>query len=83
MERMACNSELECKYRDTSGCNQNTHHEYWPRRNYKDPVAKEFRNLVINKTVMCHQAHDDLHRTTRPPKKPSRAKMLEVIDGQS
>lgn len=80
MESVPCDPDRECKYRDTSGCNQNVHHEYWPRRDYKDPTSKAFRELVINKTVMCHQAHDTLHFTTRPPKKPSRAKMLEVLN---
>jgi hypothetical protein len=82
MERLPCNPDIECKYREAGECKQDTHHLYWPRRNYIDPVAKKFRELVINKVVVCRQIHDDIHATQKPPKKPNRNQMLEALNEQ-
>lgn len=52
------------------------HHLYWPRRDYAAGVEKKFRNLPCNIVLMDELAHRQLHATTRPPKKPKRAKMV-------
>ena len=80
---MECpNASPECKYWESKhGCRTNIHHEYYPARDYKTPVEKEFVELPQNKTEMCMAEHDERHNTERPPVKPSRDEMLLAIQG--
>lgn len=83
MERLPCDPERECKYRDTDrGCYEDIDHYYFPRKNYRDSVSKAFRELVVNKTVTCRALHDERHATQSPPPKPSRNEMLAVLQQQ-
>lgn len=76
-----CPQENEqCRYYDSAlGCYASIHHLYWPRRDYKTSVEKEFRNLPQNKELMCRQEHDELHVTEQTPHKPKREEMLAAI----
>lgn len=49
----------------------NVHHRWWPKRDYKTPLEKAFRELPENKVRMRVDDHRKLHATTEPPKKPS------------
>lgn len=80
MERLPCDPDRECKYDE---CREDIHHLYWPRKRYSDKVSRAFRNLAVNKVVICREAHDDIHASQLPPKKPSRNEMLEALNVQS
>ena len=67
-----------CPIHGDDGCpSHNTHHLFWPRRNYKTTLEKTFRQLHTVK--MCIEAHKLLHRTTQPPHKPSVEAMRVAI----
>jgi hypothetical protein len=53
------------------------HHEYWPRNRYNG-IAKVFRELEENKTLMCRAEHEEIH-ADRPPAMPSLDVMHEAI----
>lgn len=55
------------------------HHLYHPRRDYKAPVDREFRNLDENKVYICRDMHDTEHAVFEPPTKPDREIMLMAI----
>jgi hypothetical protein len=55
------------------------HHKYWPKADYKTPVEKKFRELPENKEPLCPEAHQNLHRSERAPRKPSRDQMVEAV----
>lgn len=80
MERIPCDPERECKYRDTTGCYEDIDHEYGPKKIYKDKVSKAFRELVIHKTVRCRADHERRHAEEPWPPKPSRDEMLRILD---
>lgn len=80
MESIPCDSDRECKYRDTTGCYIDEHHLFWPRRKYRDKTSRDFKNLPDNKVDLCRQVHDDIHATEQPPKKPSRNEMLGALN---
>lgn len=67
---------MECKY---GNCFDTTHHLYWPKKNYRSGVAKQFRELACNKETLCRCDHDELHRTTRPPERPTQIEMIYTI----
>lgn len=56
----------------------NRHHQYWPRKTYNDPVSRRFRQLFVVR--ICVDWHAEIHATTKPPKKPSRAEMLAELN---
>ncbi len=74
-------SNQDCPYFE-EGCYSDVHHEYFPRRNYRTKIEKQFRELPANKEQLCRLAHDILHLTERPPIKPDRDVMITAI-GQS
>lgn len=81
MERCPDANE-SCKYWDSKhGCGFNTHHLYYPRRDYTSPVERDFRELPENKVQLCMAEHDLLHQIEQPPVKPSRDEMLLAING--
>lgn len=69
----------DCKYVGTEQCLLTIHHEFYPRRDYRTKIEKQFRELVINKTMLPRCEHDNLHATQTPPEKPSRDEMLVAI----
>lgn len=79
MNRRCPELNSECRYAGTPECRLTVHHQYWPRRDYKKPVEKQFRELAVNKEMLPRCDHDELHATTRPPEKPTRDEMLVVI----
>lgn len=81
MERFPCDPERECRLRETIGCFEDVHHKKWPRRDYRTPVEKEYRELEDNKELSCRDRHNEIHATQRPPEKPSREEMLASVRG--
>ena len=81
MERFPCDPDRECPLREEDKCKEDVHHKYWPRRNYKGQVAKQFRNLDENKELTCRDRHNEIHATERTPRKPSNQEMIVVIAG--
>lgn len=77
MEGVPCTRQDECRY--APSCYQDSHHVYFPRRDYKTKIEKQFRNLPENLVEMCRNDHDNLHATQTPPEKPSRDEMLVAI----
>lgn len=55
------------------------HHRYWPRREYRDPVEQEFRDLDENGVRLCRNEHNIIHETQEPPEKPTREEMIQAI----
>ena len=60
----------DCKYAGTEFCMMTTHHQYWPKRDYKSAAARAFRELPENKERLSRCDHDELHATTEPPQRP-------------
>jgi len=61
------------------GIEVSRHHLIHPKRHYKTPVEKRFRNdsgLII---PMVHLGHRELHAEVRPPLKLTRDQMLGAI----
>jgi hypothetical protein len=77
----ACPFETpDCKYFNlSSGCFSDIHHLYFPRREYRSPTEKRFRELSENKVQLCRQDHDDLHAVTDIPEKPDLEIMRQAI----
>lgn len=73
------NPRPDCKYAELGGCFSDTHHLFFPRRNYTSKVDREFRELPINKEQLCRAEHDERHATEPLPDKPTRDKMLGII----
>jgi len=69
-----------CPYAE-QGCFSDTHHLFYPRRDYRRGVEKRFRELPENKEQICRWEHDERHATELPPEKPSREEMLRAIGG--
>lgn len=76
---MECAPNPECKLWERGQCKMDTHHEYWPKRDYRTQVEREFRSLPENQVELCRAEHDTLHETTLPPIKPNRDFMLSAI----
>lgn len=79
MERVPCDPNRECRIRDTIGCFEDIDHEYWPSRQYRTPLEKEFRELPENKRQICRDLHNERHATESPPEKPSRREMISAV----
>lgn len=58
----------------------NRHHQAWPRRHYKTPLEKQYRQLFT--VWMCVEAHKLLHATTLPPRKPNAREMRIAIEAK-
>lgn len=70
----------DCPVKRVEGkCYQDIHHEYWPKKDYKSDVEKEFRGLLVNQTFICRALHNAIHASQDPPEKPSRDEMLVAI----
>lgn len=69
----------DCPYRSQVGCESNKHHQYWPRRDYKTSLEKEFRELPENKEQICKWLHQLIHENSEPPEKPNVQDMIRAI----
>lgn len=79
MTRGECpNPDPNCTYAG-QGCFSDIHHTKYPRRDYRTPLEREFRELPENKVRMCRAEHDELHASEFPPPKPSREVMLGAV----
>lgn len=81
MERLPCNPELPCPLRDTEkGCFEDVHHLYFPRKAYRKPVERAFRELDENKVKMCREWHNTDHAVFEAPDKPDLEIMKMAIE---
>lgn len=82
MERIPCNknSQDHCPVFGQEGaCYEDIHHKYWPRRDYRTQVERQFRSLDINKVKICRAMHNEIHASRRKSDKPPREGMLRAI----
>lgn len=81
MERIPCEQNNDCPVKAVVGrCFEDIHHDYFPRREYKTKIEKDFRNLDENKKLMCRMAHNAFHAMGIIPDKPSREEMLKRLN---
>lgn len=81
MEKIPCQSSESCPlYNSATGCFEDVHHKYWPRKAYRSIIERAFRELDDNKERRCRQSHNDLHAMTPPPDKPPRAEMINAVN---
>lgn len=71
------NPRPDCRYAQ-EGCFSDTHHIFYPRRDYRTPVEKAFRLLPENKVELCRVEHEEIHAALAP-EKPPREVMLGAI----
>lgn len=82
MEFVPCPPEMreQCRVSEAIGyCFEDVHHDFFPSCNYKTSVEKQFRELEVNKVVICRAIHNTIHSTQRSVEKPTRDKMLGAI----
>lgn len=82
MESFPCSPEdrENCRVFEREGeCYEDVHHEYWPERDYKTKVERQFRALEINKVFICRALHNEIHARRRRSEKPPRKEMLRAI----
>ena len=72
------NPRPDCPYAQ-QGCFSDEHHLYFPRVDYRDIMASEFRNLPENKEQICRREHDERHAVEQPPERPPREQMLGAL----
>lgn len=65
-----------------AGCTANTHHEYYPARDYVTPLENAFRELPENKTQLCRWEHDIVHLEELEPPKPTVHQMVLALTVQ-
>jgi len=59
---------------------ENRHHLYFPRKNYRTPLERAFRNLPCHIVWLDVEAHRLLHVYSKPPTKPRRQDMELALD---
>ena len=67
----------DCPIHQGACTEYNSHHLLWPRKHYNDPISRRYRQLFTVR--ICVDWHSEIHATTQPPRKPSRAEMLEIL----
>jgi len=77
MKERPCNPSQDCKF--FPNCFTDIHHIYYPKSLYRTNAEKQFRTLAGNIMRICREQHNDLHATERPPEKPSREVIFNVI----
>lgn len=78
---MECPPNPDCPFFNSDrGCEQDKHHLWYPKREYKTGLEKRFRNLSCNVINMCMYQHQQLHLTEQPPVKPDIEVMRKVIN---
>jgi len=55
------------------------HHSAWPRRIYKTPTERKFRQHPFMINRLENQAHADLHAVIQPPLKLTHQQMLGAL----
>lgn len=78
MEKVLCNPSPDCKY--FPGCHGDIHHKWFPRKDYRTSLEKQFRQDSRNKVLSCRRLHDEEH-AGNPPPKPDREFMLRFLGG--
>lgn len=71
------NPRPDCKY--YPNCFADVDHIYYPKSEYKKGTERTFRELPINKRLLCRALHELRHATETPPPKPSLNTMIEAI----
>lgn len=61
-------------------CYEDRHHVYWPASDYNGNIEKDFRQLEVNKVVVCRWLHNTVHALALPPEKPSLLVMQRSIN---
>lgn len=83
MERVPCpiKNSPECPIFNQEGeCYEDKHHKYWPASNYVTKQEKEFRNLDVNKVIICRWIHNTIHSVALPPEHPSHAQIRRATN---
>lgn len=63
---------------DCGQCHPDRHHLFWPKREYRQPIERAFRELPCNTVRMCRKQHTELHLEP-PPQKPRIRAMKAAI----
>jgi len=79
------NKQLLFPYRTQEGrllrrSEVDNHHVFWEKANYKTKKERTFRNMEGLVLPMVITWHSDLHANLRPPQKPSKALMNQIVD---
>lgn len=56
------------------------HHLWWPRREYKSPTQRHFRNLPCMVVEIDVETHKLIHAYNEPPIMPSHTEMTVAIE---
>lgn len=57
------------------------HHKYWPKRDYKTPLQRQFRQQPCNIDLVTPEEHREIHAKSRetPGGMPSREYMVQTL----
>lgn len=55
------------------------HHLWWPRSDYKTRLERSFRNHPLNSSNIEESIHNELHKSSKPPQKPSTEFMRQFL----
>lgn len=80
-ERIPCDVQTPCKYREEDECFEDIHHEAHPKSAYRTQLEKKFREHAMNKVLTCRAVHDDEHAQRLPPIKPTVIEIKEFLHG--
>lgn len=82
MEREPCppNMQERCPVFYQEGeCYEDKHHKYWPAPEYRTKNEKKFRELEVNKIIICRWLHNTIHAVALPPEMPTPVQMKRAI----
>jgi len=85
MEREPCPPDMQARcpvFYQEGECYEDKHHRYWPAPDYRTKNEKEFRELEVNKIIICRWLHNTLHARALPPAKPEVSFMKKAIKGE-
>lgn len=83
IERIPCQDKIKdnCPIYELEGeCYEDKHHIYWPASDYSGRIDKQFRQLEVNKVVICRWLHNTIHTVALPPEHPTATEMRKVIN---
>lgn len=82
MERCPRRWQEECPNRNSKlGCHLVNHHLAYPSTKYKTPLEAVYRELPINKVLMCRFVENELHKADpNGPPVPSVETMQYCVD---
>lgn len=82
MEREPCPPDMQnhCPVFYQEGeCYEDRHHKYWPAPDYRTRNERAFRELEVNKIMVCRWLHNTIHALALPPEKPEVSFMNKAI----